>query len=87
MKTTILKFPSFVYLTAFRKFSKATHWEISIAELTVLCDCSAEEARFACNDFKAIELKNRDENSENQLPRRPTWEFASAQYIFRLPSN
>jgi len=87
VKTTILKFPSFVYLTAFRKYSKARHWEISIADLTVLCDCSAEEARNACNDFNAIELKNREENSVSQLPQSPTWEFGSAQYVFRLTSH
>lgn len=51
-----LKFPSFIYLTAFRKFSKAKHWEINIANLVAQCDCSEKEAVFACKEFNAVLL-------------------------------
>ncbi len=60
MKKTLLKFTSSIYLLAFRKYSKASHWEVNLNELTVLCDCSEKEARMACNDFNAIIL-NADE--------------------------
>lgn len=65
VKTTILKFQSFVYLTAFRKFSKAKHWEINISHLTVRCDCSEKEAEFACSDFRAIVLNSRGNLAES----------------------
>lgn len=69
--TTILKFQSFVYLTAFRKFSKAKHWEINISHLTVRCDCSEKEAEFACSDFKAIVLNSRGSLAETlHVPSR-----------------
>ena len=56
MKRTLLKFTSSIYLLAFRKYSKATHWEVNLNELTVLCNCSEKEARMACNDFNAVIL-------------------------------
>lgn len=56
MKKTFLKFTSSIYLLAFRKYSKAAHWEINLSELTVLCDCSEKEARIACSDFNAVIL-------------------------------
>jgi hypothetical protein len=60
MKKTLLKFTSSIYLLAFRKYSKATHWEVNLNELTILCNCSEKEARMACNDFNAVIL-NADE--------------------------
>ena len=60
MKKTLLKFTSSIYLLAFRKYSKASHWEINLSELTVLCNCSEKEAKIACNDFNAVIL-NQDE--------------------------
>ena len=59
MHKTLLKFPSPVYLIAFRKFSKAKTWEVSLSDLTVLCDCNPAEARMACQDFQAILLKEK----------------------------
>ena len=56
MKKTLLKFSSAIYLIAFRKFSKAKHWEINLSDLTVYCDCSEKEAMHACMDFKAVRL-------------------------------
>lgn len=53
MKKTLLKFSSAVYLIAFRKYSKASYWEINLTDLTVICDCSEKEARAASTDFKA----------------------------------
>jgi hypothetical protein len=56
MNKTLLKFPSPVYLIAFRKYSKAKTWEVSLSDLTVFCDCSPKEAKSACQDFQAILL-------------------------------
>ena len=56
MKKTLLKFTSSIYLLAFRKYAKASHWEVNLNELTVLCNCSEIEARMACNDFNAVIL-------------------------------
>lgn len=53
MKKTLLKFPSAIYLVAFRRYSKALHWEIDLNELTVLCDCTKKELQVACSDFGA----------------------------------
>lgn len=61
MKKTLLKFTSLIYLTAFRKFSKASYWEINLNDLTVLCDCSEKEAQFACRDFRAVLLRSAEE--------------------------
>lgn len=61
MNKTLLKFSSLVYLTAFRKFSKARYWEINLNDLTVLCDCSEKEAEFACRDFRAVLLQSAEE--------------------------
>jgi hypothetical protein len=61
MKKTLLKFSSLIYLTAFRKFSKANYWEINLNELTVLCDCSEKEIMYACKDFRAIILQSMEE--------------------------
>ena len=61
MKKTLLKFSSLIYLTAFRKFSKASFWEINLNDLTVLCDCSEKELMFACKDFRATLLQSADE--------------------------
>jgi hypothetical protein len=63
MKKTLLKFSSAIYLIAFRKFSKAKHWEINLNELTVICDCSEKEAISACKDFRAV-IINADEEVE-----------------------
>ena len=60
MKKTHLKFTSSIYLLAFRKYSKASHWEVNLNELTILCNCSEKEARIACSDFNAVIL-NPDE--------------------------
>jgi hypothetical protein len=57
MKKTLLKFSSTMYLIAFRKFSKAQHWEINLTDLTVICDCSDKEARIALRDFKAVMME------------------------------
>ena len=54
MKKTLLKFSSAMYLIAFRKFSKATHWEINLNDLIVVCDCSDKEAMIALRDFRAV---------------------------------
>jgi hypothetical protein len=78
VKATILKFPSFVYLTAFRKYSKAKHWEINISDLTVLCDCSEKEAGFACNDFSATVVAA----SELAAPQAKSWDIGSTQFAF-----
>jgi hypothetical protein len=56
MKKTLLKFTSSIYLLAFRKYAKASHWEVNLNELTILCNCSEKEARMACNDFNAVIL-------------------------------
>ncbi|MDQ3276995.1 MAG: hypothetical protein M3Q06_01630 [Bacteroidota bacterium] len=56
MKKTLLKFTSSIYLLAFRKYSKASYWEIDLNELTILCNCSEKEAKIACLDFNAIIL-------------------------------
>lgn len=56
MTKTLLKFSSSIYLLAFRKFSKARHWEINLNELTVYCDCSEKEAMYACKEFNAVRL-------------------------------
>jgi hypothetical protein len=53
MKKTLLKFPSAMYLIAFRRYSKASFWEIDLAALTALCDCSAKDIKIACKDFQA----------------------------------
>lgn len=53
MKKTLLKFPSAIYLIAFRRYSKASYWEIDLNELTVLCDCLQKEAKAACKEFGA----------------------------------
>jgi hypothetical protein len=87
VKTTILKFPSFIYLTAFRKYSKATHWEINISDLTVLCDCSEKEAGFACVDFNAEILRGSETAGETTLPRRQSWEIGTTPFVFSLPSR
>ena len=63
MKKTLLKFSSLIYLTAFRKFSKASFWEINLNDLTVLCDCSEKELMFACKDFRAVLLQSADDLS------------------------
>jgi hypothetical protein len=62
MKTTQLKFSSFIYLAAFRKYSKATHWEVNLTELTVICNCSPKEALNACKEFNA-QIITSDEDS------------------------
>lgn len=62
MKKTLLKFSSAIYLIAFRKYSKAKHWEINLNELTVLCDCTDKEAIVACTDFRAMILKPEEQN-------------------------
>ena len=61
MKRTLLKFSSIIYLIAFRKFSKAKHWEINLNDLTVTCDCSEKEALAARKDFRAIILNSHSE--------------------------
>jgi hypothetical protein len=61
MKKTLLKFSSIMYLIAFRKFSKAKHWEINLNDLTVVCDCSDKEALSACRDFRAVLVAAHDE--------------------------
>lgn len=83
VKTTILKFPSFIYLTAFRKYSKAKHWEINISDLTVLCDCSEKEAGFACNDFNATVVLA-GEKAANQSK---SWDIGSTQFAFSRPTQ
>ena len=61
MKKTLLKFTSLIYLTAFRKFSKASFWEINLSDMTILCDCSEKELQFACRDFRAVVLHTAEE--------------------------
>jgi hypothetical protein len=61
MKKTLLKFSSGIYLLAFRKFSKASFWEINLNDLTILCDCSEKEAIFACKEFNAVIINSHDE--------------------------
>lgn len=61
MKKTLLKFSSLVYLTAFRKFSKASYWEINLNDLTVICDCSEKETLYACKDFRAVMIQPLEE--------------------------
>lgn len=73
MKKTLLKFPSAIYLIAFRRYSKASFWEIDLQELTMLCDCSKKEAIVACSDFKAEQVEQREifaavEKKEEKLP-------------------
>jgi hypothetical protein len=53
MKKTRLKFSSAIYLIAFRRYSKASYWEIDLTERTVICNCTKGELQFACTDFKA----------------------------------
>ena len=53
MEKYSLKFPSLIYLTAFRKYSKAAHWEINMTNLVAHCDCSPKEASLACKEFRA----------------------------------
>lgn len=53
MKKTLLKFPSVIYLISFRRYSKASYWEIDLTERTVLCDCTRKEQQVACSDFGA----------------------------------
>lgn len=71
-----LKFPSLIYLSAFRRFSKAKHWEINITNLVAQCDCTEKEAGFACKEFKAVLLDGTEdldvdnwEMNETSLPR------------------
>ena len=85
VKTTTLKFPSFVYLTAFRKYSKAKHWEINISDLTVHCDCSEKETGFACNDFRAVVVNPAEASRENPAPF--SWEIGTTQLAFSRPSQ
>ena len=54
MNKTLLKFPSPVYLSAFRKYSKAKTWEVSLSDMTAFCDCSSKEVTIACQDFQAV---------------------------------
>lgn len=67
MEKFILKFSSFIYLTAFRKYSKANDWEIDITNLVVQCDCTDKEARFACQEFKAVILNSTTEITAGEL--------------------
>jgi hypothetical protein len=53
MKHTRLKFTSAIYLIAFRRYAKASSWEIALSNLTVLCNCPLKEVRVACRDFGA----------------------------------
>lgn len=78
MKTTTLKFPSFIYLTAFRKYSKAKHWEINISDLTVQCDCSEKETGFACNDFRAVVINAAELQAEKAVLQNQAWERAAS---------
>ena len=84
VKTISLKFPSFIYLTAFRKYSKADYWDINIPELTVVCNCSEKEARFACQDFKA-EILN--VNQEVVTSRNVEWEVNNPKLAFSFLSR
>ena len=87
MKTTILQFQSLVYLTAFRKFSKAKHWEVNISHLTVLCDCSTKEAEFACSDFNATVLSSRGTSLKESLASQGlTWETTGQPLSFGIPT-
>jgi hypothetical protein len=61
VKKFSLKFPSLIYLTAFRRYAKATYWEINITNMVAHCDCSEKEATFACKEFKAV-LVNENED-------------------------
>jgi hypothetical protein len=53
MKKTLLKFPSVIYLISFRRYSRASYWEIDLTERTILCNCSKKEQQVACSDFRA----------------------------------
>jgi hypothetical protein len=83
VKTITLQFPSFIYLTAFRKYSKAKHWEINLSDLTVLCDCSEKEANFACADFKAVVLNA----TESVATQTQNWKINTSQLAFSIPSQ
>jgi hypothetical protein len=76
VKKYSLQFTSFIYLTAFRKYSKAAHWEIDITNLVAHCNCSEKEAKFACNEFRAILLTGNEViNVSNQ-----NWEVNAESY-------
>jgi hypothetical protein len=66
----ILKFPSFIYLTAFRKYAKANTWEIDMTNLVVQCDCSYKDVLFACKEFNAVLLNSKEEVPTEEL----TWQ-------------
>jgi hypothetical protein len=82
MTKTLLKFPSAIYLIAFRKFSKAKHWEINLTDLTVICDCSEKEALYACKDFRAVLMVAAEEHE----PVTHITEFAITATAHRLTS-
>jgi hypothetical protein len=84
VKTISLKFPSFIYLTAFRRYSKADYWDINIPELTVVCNCSEKEAHHACQDFRAVLL---NVNEEVVISSNADWELGAPQLAFSYLSR
>lgn len=83
MKKTLLKFSSAMYLIAFRRYSKAQHWEIDLTELTVLCDCTRKEQQVACSDFGAevLQLPEKARLFESEIVIPPT------RFRFRLSAK
>jgi hypothetical protein len=54
MTKVYLKFPSFFYLAAFRKYAEAKNWTVNLTELSVCCICSKITLESACTDFNAV---------------------------------
>ncbi|HET7896475.1 MAG TPA: hypothetical protein VFL47_02360 [Flavisolibacter sp.] len=82
MEKFILKFPSFIYLTAFRKYAKANDWEVDIRNLVIQCNCSYKDALFACSEFNAVLLTPEDNYKIDALE----WESGS-KLLPAVPSS
>lgn len=67
MKKIQLKFPSAVYLIAFRRYAKSPLWEIDLNNLTVQCECSAGEIAAACRDFRAEVIAHQELKTEGTV--------------------
>jgi hypothetical protein len=58
METITLQFQTPQDLSGFRKVAKIKVTEVSIRELTVVCDCENTDIALAMNSFGAVVIKS-----------------------------